>query len=128
MLSWMKASKLNNHIANGILIGQFSSLILNWPIRCWCCHLIFAGCFDDYNFHTFYFYCDNSHIFRPGLNHRKGLHHVAVVFPHGKLYGLDDLLYVSLEKASSDSASWDSYHSMYSPNQYSFSYFSVSLT
>ena len=45
MLSQIEASKLNSYIAYGIVIGSFSSLILKWPIRCWCLHLIFEWYF-----------------------------------------------------------------------------------
>ena len=57
MLSWMAASKLNSYINHGIMIGHFSSLVLKWPIICWCRHLIFASSFAEYNFHTSYLYC-----------------------------------------------------------------------
>ena len=54
MFLQMVTSKLNSYIAHGIVIGHFSSLLLKWPIRCWCLHLIFESYFAEYNFHTFY--------------------------------------------------------------------------
>ena len=55
MLSQIEASKLKSCIAHGIVIG---SLILKWPIRCLCLHLIFECYFVEYNFHTFYLFCE----------------------------------------------------------------------